>query len=154
MRAAARSTSPTPSSFLPLRRVTSLLGSHLPRFPPQHRLLPRQAPVIARERAALAECAVARDHEGDRVLADGGADGAGGFGGLQAVGDVGVADGAAHRDLEQGLPHPHLEIGADQDDAQGLVGAPQRLVEDALRQRRGPGDILDRGGARPAALHV
>ena len=46
----------------------------LTRLPAQHRALAREAPVIAGDVAALAEHAVARHHERDRVLADRGAD--------------------------------------------------------------------------------
>src|SRR5579871_5408646 len=44
---------------------------HLPGFPTDHRLLAGDAPVIAGQRAALAECAMAGHHERNRVLADG-----------------------------------------------------------------------------------
>src|ERR1700741_1889941 len=54
----------------------SLLHSHLPGFPADHRLLAGDAPVVAGQRAALAERAMAGHHEGDRILADRGTDGA------------------------------------------------------------------------------
>src|SRR5262249_36306852 len=41
-----------------------LMQSHLSRFPAEHRLLAGDAPVIAGQRAALAEGAMAGHHEG------------------------------------------------------------------------------------------
>ena len=125
-----------------------------PGFPAEHRLLARDAPVIAGQRAALAERAMARHHERHRVAADGGADGARRLRVSDLVGDVGIADRAAHRDLQQRLPHPHLEIGADQHHAQRLVRPPQPRVEDALREVGGAVVVLDIGRVRPAPLHV
>ena len=51
---------------------TNLVQSHLPGFPAQHRLLAGDAPVIAGERAVLAERAVTGHNERERALADGG----------------------------------------------------------------------------------
>ena len=52
-----------------------LCGScHLPRFPAEHGALARDAPVIAGEFAALADHAMARHHERDRIAPDRGAD--------------------------------------------------------------------------------
>ena len=106
--------------------VYRLCRRDVPGFPAQHRALAGQAPVIAGELAALAEHAVARHHEGERVLADRGADRARGLRRADLARDVRIGRGAAHRDLQQRLPDPHLEIGADQHDAQRPVGAPQR----------------------------
>lgn len=110
--------------------------------------------MIPRQRTGLPERAMARHHERDRVLPHRGAHRARGLWRLQPGRDVRVADRAAHRDLEQRFPDADLEIGADQDDAQGLVGAPQGLVEDALGEAGGARDVLDVGRAGPAALHV
>ena len=54
----------------------SQCNPHLSRFPAEHRLLARDAPVIAGQRAALAQRTVAGHHERHRVAADRGADGA------------------------------------------------------------------------------
>ncbi len=54
--------------------VAGYARSDPPGLPAEHRALAGQAPVIAGEVAALAEHAVARHHERDRVLADRGAD--------------------------------------------------------------------------------
>ena len=69
-------------------------------------------------------------------------------------GNVRIGHGASDRDLEQRLPHPHLEVGSDQDDAQGSLRAPLRRIENALRNGRGGGGVGDVAGARPAAGHV
>ena len=50
------------------------MHAHLSGFPAEHRLFPRDAPVIAGQRAAFAERAMARHHERYRISADGGAD--------------------------------------------------------------------------------
>ena len=97
---------------------------------------------------------MARHHERDRVFSDRGADRARRLRAFDLGRDVRIADRAAHRDFQQRLPHPHLEVGADQDHAQRLVRAPEFGVEDALRQRGRAGAILDIGRARPAPLHV
>ena len=70
------------------------------------------------------------------------------------AGDVGVGGGAAHRDAQQRLPHPHLEVGADQHHAKRPVLAPELLVEDARAERRGARGILDVSRPRPAAAHI
>ena len=57
----------------------------------------------------------------DRVLADGGADGARGGRRADFLGDPRIGGDPAHRDFQQRLPHPHLPIGADQHDAQRPV---------------------------------
>src|SRR5215207_5028952 len=72
---------------LPTLRTTKSMQSHLPSLPAQHRLLARDAPVIAGQRAALAERAMAGHHERHRIAADGGADGARGLRALDLVGD-------------------------------------------------------------------
>ena len=97
---------------------------------------------------------MARHHEADRVLADRGADRARRLRIADLGGDVGIGDELAHRDGQQLLPHPHLEIGADQHHAQRLLGPPQRRVEDAARGRRGRGEVLDIFCPRPARAHV
>jgi hypothetical protein len=51
-----------------------LMHADLARLPAQHRLLAGDAPVIAGQRAAFAERAMAGHHERDRVLPDRGAD--------------------------------------------------------------------------------
>ena len=61
-------------------RSTFLLSLRDPGFPAQHGALAGQAPVIAGEVAVLADDAVARHHEADGILADGGADCARGSG--------------------------------------------------------------------------
>src|SRR5258708_34557803 len=68
-----------------IRWDCALMDSHLPCFPAQHRLLAGDAPVIAGQRAALAERAVARHHERDRIFSDRGADRAGCLGRLMLV---------------------------------------------------------------------
>src|ERR1700688_3570246 len=65
-----------------------LLYPHLPGFPADHRLLAGDAPVVAGQRAALAERAMARHHERKRVLADRGTDRARGFRAFDVAGDV------------------------------------------------------------------
>ena len=52
----------------------SLCGRNVPGFPAQHRALAGEAPVIAGDGAALAEHAMTRHHERQRILADRGAD--------------------------------------------------------------------------------
>jgi hypothetical protein len=110
--------------------------------------------VIAGDVAALAEHAVTRHHERDRILADRGADRARRLGRAELDGDVRIGGRPAHRDSEQRLPHPHLEVGADQHHPQRPVGAPQLGVEDAACQHRGPRLVVDIAGLGPAAAHV
>jgi hypothetical protein len=69
-------------------------------------------------------------------------------------GDVRIGDEAAHGDLHQRFPDPHLPIGTDQHHAQRLTRLPLRLIEDALGDDRGAGAVLDVSGPRPARLHV
>ena len=70
------------------------------------------------------------------------------------TGDRGIARRPAHRNLQQRFPYPDLEIGSDQHDAQRLVGAPARGVEDAGGVGRGGRHIFRIVGVRPAAGHV
>ena len=53
--------------YAPLPTLRMSMQSHLPGFPAEHRLLAGDAPVIAGQRAALAERAMAGHHERDRV---------------------------------------------------------------------------------------
>src|SRR5947209_17526946 len=78
-------------------RRGGLLDADLSGFPADHRLLAGDAPVIAGERAALAERAMARHHERDRVLSDRSPNRARGLWRLDPVGDIRIADRAAHR---------------------------------------------------------
>src|SRR5437899_13054843 len=48
-----------------LRKIE--VSGNLARFPAENGALARQAPVIAGQRSGLAQCAVARNHEGHRV---------------------------------------------------------------------------------------
>ena len=133
------------------------MGHHLcpaGRFPAEHRALAREAPVIAGDVAALADDAVARHHEADRVLADRGADRARGLRRAGLGGEIGIGGEPAHRDREQLLPHAHFEIGADQHHAQRLLRAPQRRIEDAPRGGGGGREVLDVARLRPARAHV
>src|SRR5258708_1899003 len=134
--------------------ASSLLHSDLSGFPAQHRLFAGDAPVVAGERAAFAERAVAGYDEGNGIPADRSADGARGFRVVNVAGDVGIGHRAPHRDLQQRLPHPHLEIGADHHHAQRLIRPPQFGVEDALRERNGAFMILDVSCVPPAPRHV
>src|SRR5262245_16815561 len=91
--------------------------------------------MVAAEAAVASEHAMTGHHERDRVAADRGADRARGGGLTQMAGNVAVADRAAHRNPEQRLPHPHLEVGADHDEAYGAVLAPGCGREDLLGVR-------------------
>src|SRR5580658_6102629 len=66
--------------------------SDLPGLPAEHGPLTGEPPVIAGELAGFADYAVARHHERHRVLADRGADGAGGFWRADLSGDVRIGD--------------------------------------------------------------
>src|SRR2546430_12233098 len=107
----------------------------LSRFPAQHRLLAGDAPVIAGQRAAFAERAMAGHYERDRVFSDRRADRARGLGAIDPGRDIRIANRAAHRNFHPRLPYPHLEGGAAQDHAQGLLRAPKSGVDVTLRQR-------------------
>src|SRR5438128_9398727 len=96
----------------------------LSRFPAEHRLLAGDAPVIAGERAAFAERAMAGHHERDRVFSDRGADRARGLRAIDLGRDIRIANRAAHWNFQQRLPYPHFEVGPDQDHAQWLLRAP------------------------------
>ena len=52
------------------RNDVELMHPHLPGFPADHRLLAGDAPVIAGQRAALAERAMAGHHERDRIFSN------------------------------------------------------------------------------------
>src|ERR1051326_219490 len=134
--------------------VWRLRGIQAARLPAEHGALAGEPPVIAAQIAALAEDAMARHHERDRVLADRGADRARGARLAEHCGDLRIAARAAHRDAEQRLPHPEPETGADQHDAQRAIRPPQLRIEDPARERRGCGGVLDVARARPAAAHV
>ena len=110
--------------------------------------------MIAGDVAALAQHPVARHHEGERILADRSAHGARGLARPELRGDGGISHRPAQRNFEQGLPHPHFKIGADEHDAQRPVGAPQAGVEDACCERRRAGAVFHDIGHRPAASHV
>ena len=99
--------------------------------------LARKTPVIAGEVAALAEHAMARHHERQRVLADRRADRARGLGCADFRGEVGVGGRAAEGHGQKRLPHPHLEVGADEHDTQRVVGPPGARLENAARKRGG-----------------
>src|ERR1700760_2231737 len=77
----------------------ALMQPQLSRFPAQHRLFTRDAPVIAGQGAAFAERTVARYDERHRISSDRGAHGARRLGVLDAGRDVGIADRATHRNL-------------------------------------------------------
>src|SRR6516225_1194131 len=63
------------SSVSPCQPVWSKsLRADLPGFPAQHGALTRQAPMIPSERAGAADHAVARHHESNRILSNGGTD--------------------------------------------------------------------------------
>src|SRR4051794_11821928 len=78
-----------------------LMGADLSRFPSNHRLLARDAPVIAGQRAAFAERAMARHYEGDRILSDRSTNGTRSLRAFDPGRDIRIADCAAHRDLQQ-----------------------------------------------------
>src|SRR5260370_18762374 len=61
----------------PILRRRALMNPHLPCFPAQHRLLAGDAPMIAGQRAAFAERAMAQYHERYRAFSHCGADRAG-----------------------------------------------------------------------------
>src|ERR1700739_553247 len=63
-------TAPSFRCFASPRNDGVLVNPHLPGFPAQHRLLAGDAPVIAVQRAALAERAVAGDYERHRIFSD------------------------------------------------------------------------------------
>src|SRR3954462_6966501 len=85
---------------------------------------------------------MAGHHERERILADRSANGARGFRTADLAGDVRVGRALAHRYAEQRLPHAHLEIGSDHDDAQRAVRPPQLRIEDARRERPGDRRVL------------
>src|SRR5262249_47342903 len=130
------------------------LGRDRPGFPAEHRMLAGGAPVIAGKRAAAADHPMARHHERERVLADRGADRARRARRADLGGKLGIAGDAAHRHLQQRLPDPHLEVGADQHYLERPIGAPQFRIEDPLRERRRTAGVRDAGGVGPAASHV
>src|SRR6185437_1634119 len=90
-----------------------LSGSCHAGFPAEHCALSRQAPVIAGELPAFANHTMARNHKADRILADSGADGAGGFWRAGSRGEIGISGEPAHRNIEQPLPDTNLEVRAD-----------------------------------------
>ena len=94
------------------------------------------------------------DDERDRIFAHSRADGARGRWPADLAGDVRIGGRAAHRNAEQRLPDPELEIGADQDDAQRRVRPPQGGIEGAGGVRGGRALVLDEARARPAPRHV
>src|SRR5438093_149945 len=77
-------------------RCVGLMYPDLSRFPAEHRLLAGDAPVIAGERAAFAERAMAGHHERDRVFSDRGADRARGLRAIDLGRDIRIANRAAH----------------------------------------------------------
>ena len=80
--------------------------------------------MIAGEFAALADHAMAGDHERHRVLADCGADRTRRLRRFELARDIGIGGEAPHWNLEERFPHPHLEIRADKHHAQRLVLPP------------------------------
>src|SRR4051794_27694152 len=75
------------------------LHPDLPGLPAQHRLLAGDAPVIAGERAALAQRAMTGDDKGHRIPADRPADGARGLRIPDVAGDVRIGCRASHRNF-------------------------------------------------------
>src|SRR5690606_22056106 len=90
----------------------------------------------------------------DRVLPDGGADGARGFLAAHFTRDVGVGRRAPERDREQRLPDFHLEVCPDQHHAQRSVCAPFGGVENALRIGGGCRRVFHVACIRPSSAHV
>src|SRR5262249_25181082 len=114
-------------------------------LPAEHGALAGEPPVIAAQVAALADHAVTRHHERDRVLADRGTDRACRARPAEHGGDLRIGLGASHRNAEQRLPDAELEIRADQHDAQRTVRPPQLRIEDSScewRRRRRVLDVL------------
>ena len=72
-------------------------GADPPGLPADDRLLARQAPVVAGQRARAAEHAMTGDDEGDRVAPDRRADRARGLGPADLQGDVGIGGRPSHR---------------------------------------------------------
>lgn len=105
--------------------------------------------------AAGGEDTVAGEEDGEGVVADGGADGAGGGGAVEGVGDGGVGGGAAVGNGGEGVPHGFLEVGAAGVEGQGESGACAGEVFGELRGRVGEermGGVL--GGGREGVAAV
>ena len=87
----------------------ALPPAHPPRLPAEHRALAGDAPVIAGEIAGFADDAVAGHDEAHRILADRGADGAGGGGRADFPGDAGIGRerpiGISNSAPRRGLPN-------------------------------------------------
>ena len=110
--------------------------------------------MVAGERSRSPQHAMTRHDERDWIFSDRGADGARSCWFANFAGDVRIGGRAAHWNAQQGLPDPKLEIRADQDDAQRLVGAPKDGIEGARGVRGGRARVLDQARSRPAARHV
>ena len=113
-------------------RVAAGHAATLPASQPSMARLRRDAPVIAGESPDLPSTRWHGTTNDDRVLADRGADRARGLRRCRSCRrcpnrwwrwPIGM--------LQQRLPHPHLEVGADQHDAQRPVRPPQLRIEDA-----------------------
>src|SRR5579875_3458874 len=91
------------------------------------------APAIAAEPAVAAHDAVARHQHGKAVGGAGPGDGAHRPGRADRGGDLGIAGGAAGRDLAQCAPHPRLKRGAANVERQIKIGLrPRDELHDAL----------------------
>src|SRR5438034_840678 len=99
-------TRPAPMLRCPTSELPICPGGH-PRLPAEHRAFSGEAPVIAGERTALADHAMARHHERYRVFSDSGADSAGGTWRGDPFGELGVGGEIAHRDFQKRVPHPN-----------------------------------------------
>ena len=107
-------------------------ASHAPRLALEQRALALDTPAVARERAVVADDAMARNGDRERVRRAGLRHGAHRLGAPMRAAISRVARRRAGRDLAQRLPHPLLESGAAHVERQ--VQAQRR----ALRRSRRP----------------
>ena len=126
----------------------------LPGFPAEHRLLAGDAPVIAGQRAALAERAMAGHHERHRIFSDRGADRARGLGAFDLAGDVridtarpiGIFNSVSHTRTSKSVPIRTTRSGWS---ARHSLVSKMRCASAAV-----PSRSSTIGRARPAPLHV
>src|SRR5262245_55426282 len=91
--------------------------------------------MVAAEATIATQHAMAGYHERNRVASDRRADGPGSRGLTKVPGNVGIGDRPTHRDLQQRLPHPNLEIRSNHDQPDRPLGGPSRGLENLFGVR-------------------